>query len=317
MSTLAPENLHKLCMLPNLEHDEYIKIYGVSKEVFLLRNIQILSDYVQLNIKLDVVYKGNTLLYTACYYGNVEVVKILLQYGLNPDIKSSGSTNLYIAAWRNHANVIDELLKYKILINEPNDNTNGAPPLCYAVMQNNVECVELLLKKGADLNYMPTYDRYYGSNNIKSMCVCLYYAILNNNVNVIVKILENEPKVINMIYNNQLPLHVACYNGNVEIASNLIKMGANVNGVNIKNETALDISVIGGYYLIVKLLMEKNAIFNYQKLHKFLINILNDTMLYNQNPYGYNNIALIFKEYVEKHPVKKLNPSANSWEPLS
>jgi len=312
---MSTKYLHDLCMLPNLEHDEYIKTYGVSKEMFLHRNIQTLSDYKLLNVKLDVKYNGNTLLYTACYYGNIEVVKILLQYGLDPNVKSSGSTNLYIATWRNHANVIDELLKYNALINEPNDNTDGAPPLCYAVIQNNIECLELLLKKGADLNYMPMYKSYYGYNDIKSMSVCLYYAILNNNMIIVSKILEKEPKVINMICNKQTPLHVACYNANVDIASFLIKKGANVSAVNSTNDTPLDISVTGGYHLIVELLIKQNVIFDYQKLNQFLINIISNPSIYNQNPSGYNHIALIFQEYKKKFS-KKLNPTAISWEPV-
>lgn len=264
-------------------------------------------------IDLNRVKNGSTLLYTACYNGDLEVVKILLQSGADPNIKSNGATNLYIVSWRNYASIIDELIKYDAKINEPNDNTDGAPPLLYAVMQNNIDCVKSLLKHGANLTYMPMYIPYYRSelnNNIESMRVCLYYAIMRNQIDIIIKIIEKDNKIINMIYNNNTPLHDACYIGNVDIVTELIKRGANVNSLTLNNNTPLDITVSGGYYLIFDILIKKNAIFDYERLDNLLTSVVNDPTIYSRNPYGYNQTMNRFSK-------KKLNPNASSWVPGS
>ena len=69
------------------------------------------KDSVLVNSIKD--WAGDSLLATACWYGNKEIVKMLLGFGANIDsINSTGSTPLHRACYKNDLGVIEILLEF-------------------------------------------------------------------------------------------------------------------------------------------------------------------------------------------------------------
>jgi len=110
---------------------------------------------------------GVTPLMIASASGNPDVVHILIERGANPNAaeKTYGQTPLMFAAAANEADVIPVLVEKgadvsmatKVRTSSASEPMGGLSALHYAVRQGNIEAVDALLARGADIN-QPSAD---------------------------------------------------------------------------------------------------------------------------------------------------------------
>ncbi len=115
--------------------------------------------------------EGETPLMTASRAGDIASVRVLLQHGADVNAREAwrGQTALMYAAGESHPDVIRELIEHGATVNdhdatvkwerqttsEPREKwlpTGALTPLTFASRQGCVECVKVLLEKGADIN---------------------------------------------------------------------------------------------------------------------------------------------------------------------
>ena len=85
----------------------------------------------------------------AAQWGRLETLKFLKENGLNLNAKRGGNTLLHIAAGNGEIEVARFLIENGVKLNEKNKAWSDATPLHFAIMNKNVEMVELLLESGA------------------------------------------------------------------------------------------------------------------------------------------------------------------------
>ncbi|MDD4091724.1 MAG: ankyrin repeat domain-containing protein, partial [Smithellaceae bacterium] len=93
-------------------------------------------------------------LLTAAQKGNDQEVKALLDSGANASLKEEGRTPLITAIWYRHSSTAKLLIERGADVNQPAIVIDGYdPPLTVAAVRDNSEIINLLINKGADLEY--------------------------------------------------------------------------------------------------------------------------------------------------------------------
>ncbi len=111
---------------------------------------------------------GVTPLMVASASGNPDAVEVLIERGANPNARENayGQTPLMFAAASNEADVIAVLVEKgadvaaatKARTSSTNEPLGGLTALHYAVRQGNLEAVDALLDRGADINQLSADD---------------------------------------------------------------------------------------------------------------------------------------------------------------
>ncbi|MBI3583277.1 MAG: ankyrin repeat domain-containing protein [Nitrospinae bacterium] len=151
----ASRNGQKACIQKLVEKGATIdEKNGIGETALIIASRSGYKDIVELLIKnaADVNLKtndGNTAFTFASYNGHVEVVDILKKSGVVP-IKYQ-DPEILKAAFFGDVNTLRALLKKGV---SPNTTSivGGETPLMYAIGRNHIECIELLLEFGADVN---------------------------------------------------------------------------------------------------------------------------------------------------------------------
>jgi ankyrin repeat protein len=167
--------------------------------------------------------EGQTALMSVARTGNVEAAKLLLKRGakVNAAEQFGGQTALMWAAARRHPAMV-ELLASKgadldaraivrrferhITVEQryKNTHTGGLTPLLYAVRENCKACVEVMIKRGANIT-MPDPDGI----------APLTLAMMNRNWDIAKRLVEAGADVNQWDIYGQAPLHVAIENSYV------------------------------------------------------------------------------------------------------
>lgn len=123
-------------------------------------------------------------------------------------------------------------------------------PLCFAVYNGNDELVEILIKRGAEVN--PTPDVTFTP---------LYIALRKENVKIARLLIENGADVNKKGSSGLTPLFTAVFQGDLEMAKLLVANGANVNHRAYRRLTPLHWTVYWekSYPEIARLLLENGA----------------------------------------------------------
>lgn len=190
-------------------------------------------------------------LISAARIGSMKLLNMALDKGLNPDEQDTyGYSALMYAVENGHKKVVEKLLNEKTNVNAYCKNNRTL--LMLAAERGHLDVVKLLLDKGADINKI----KY---SNLSA----LTFAVENRHKKVVELLLDNgaNPNTRD-VHNSETPLMLAAKNGEFEIATLLIKSGADISVKNSKGKTAKELTT---HIAIRKLLEEFDSYRQAQK----------------------------------------------------
>ena len=194
---------------------------------------------------------GFTPLIHACRRGRYENVKLLLEKGADPLLrpKAGKCMGIHYACMEDNEN---NLKIVKILIEKYPEliNINGSgrkSPLHFAVIYNCPKIVELLVKKGANLDKK---DKYWRT---PLLLACKYgYS------NIAEFLIKCGAKINKSDNSNNSPLHYACAFGNLDCVKILLNNGADINYLNMWKNLPIEIALLKNHMGIVNYLINNN-----------------------------------------------------------
>ncbi|XP_017982194.1 PREDICTED: ankyrin repeat-containing protein At3g12360 [Theobroma cacao] len=254
-------------------------------------------EIVRLLVGTDpwVVYKVNqeeeSALFVACERGQVDVVKLLLNYPSNMlmlEVDAS-TTSLHVAASAGHTDVAKEILKARQEFSWKKDK-HGCTPLHLSCSKGHLEITRELLRLDADLSSLQDNEgrtplhwaavkgRVNIIDEILSISIesaemitkhgetVLHLAVKNNQYEAVRYLVENLniTKLVNLPDNDgNTVLHIATAGKLTTMVIYLLKLGLDVNAINRKGFTALDVvesdASNSGALAIVPALLEAGA----------------------------------------------------------
>ncbi|XP_026750378.2 transient receptor potential channel pyrexia-like isoform X2 [Galleria mellonella] len=200
-----------------------------------LGNLDVLNEILSVAKQKDSIdyqnEKGETALFKAVTHGHVDCLKAILNEGASLEITIEGDANiLHVAAEIGNVEVLKVLLEYDDAITEKLINAltdggrRGFGPIHFAVSENHVECVKLLLSKKADIRLRTRCSPHRSSTP-------LHIAAVKNFVEIAKVILDFDKTTIYEVNSmGWFPLHSASHHGSRDVISILLREGADLSG---------------------------------------------------------------------------------------
>jgi len=191
---------------------------------------------------------GYNCIHLAAKCNAIEIVKILLSRGVDVDLASKKKeTPLLFAINNNHLNMVKLLVESGADVNYI---SNGSPLLTYACSQGKTQIASYLLEKKAD-----------PSKKDKHQNTALHLASCEGNYHELVELLlKNLNNVNEKNGRGKSALYLACdAPSNDKTVDILIAYGAEVNAISPKGATALHVAAHRGSSSLVRLLLSKGA----------------------------------------------------------
>lgn len=177
---------------------------------------------------------------------HTEVERLILKGAEVETTTSDGATPLLYAAVNNNLASVMVLLAYDA---DPNKATSvNETPLLISVKNNHPEIAEALIRNGADINYQD-------NNGVTA----LNYASIYNNLYIADLLLYYDANINLKAHDGTTPLTAAVWAGNSEMADLLIKNGANLEARDNEGYTPFLIAAQQCDTLILKMFL-KNSI---------------------------------------------------------
>ncbi|CAF1574984.1 unnamed protein product [Rotaria sp. Silwood1] len=197
----------------------------------------LLSKDVKFN---DADKDGDTPLHIACRYGRHSNAELLLRKAKEK-------------AESNEAEDMAEYQKYGLAsINRM--NTAKQCPLHLAVINNHIECAEVLIHYGATIDVFTSVS--------KEKLTPLMFACQHGFLDIVKYLIKHGARVEARDRFKRTPLIHACMYGHAHVVSYLLRIGANPNVFDSSMNSALHYAIAYGWYFCVRLLMEAGANMN-------------------------------------------------------
>lgn len=209
--------------------------------------------------------------YSAAHYGHAHLVEYLLERGADVNHLTHDSSLMETASYNGHENVVEVLKKYKV------NMENSADALIHAIIQKNLDMVNLQLVSGADPNrpnanggtpMEAAFSR--GTPEIAEALLkagailseeIVYMAAADGRLDFLRIFLEYGANINEMSAQEQeTPLHAAIREGHITTAEFLIKKGADINAFSEEADSRpLDIACIYDNKECIHLLLAAGA----------------------------------------------------------
>ncbi|KAL1458264.1 hypothetical protein WDU94_008426 [Cyamophila willieti] len=201
--------------------------------------------------------KGLTPLHLACFFRYLDIVKLLLSK--NADVHADGLMGtpiLSVTIWdrpprarlndKNLLDLLSVLIKYGANVN---DKVGELSPLHFAVKENNVKVLDLLITNKVDVN-----ASIYG-------IPLLTVAVEKESIDIIQAILKVDNLDLNLRDESMYtPLHRACRMGNLKIVKLLVDRGFDVNAQTENQFTPLLEAIESRQYEVIEYLLQHEKI---------------------------------------------------------
>uniref|UniRef100_A0A3B4VG47 Ankyrin 1 n=1 Tax=Seriola dumerili TaxID=41447 RepID=A0A3B4VG47_SERDU len=243
------------------------------------------------NVNAQSHQKGFSPLYMAAQENHLEVVKFLLENGANQSLPTEdGFTPLAVALQQGHENVVALLINYGtkgkvrlpalhiaarnddtrtaavLLQNDPNPDvlskvlelSTGFTPLHIAAHYENMSVAQLLLNRGANVNFTP-----------KDELTPLHCAARNGHVRIIEILLEHGAPIQAKTKNGLSPIHMAAQGDHMDCVRQLLQYNAEIDDITLDHLTPLHVAAHCGHHRMAKVLLDKGAKANARALNGF------------------------------------------------
>lgn len=198
-------------------------------------------------------YGGSTPLSLAAQLGKTEILEILQKSKANSGVKELRDDSVfYNAVHSGNTTLVERLLStgYRL---QTIQFQGGLTPIHVAVQDDNEEMVDLLLKKGADVNARTSWG-----------ATPLHLAARQGSRAVMDLLITKGADVNADTKNGDTPLHLAAANGRANHASDLLEKGAKVDASNRFGNTPLLSAMGQNGTLIIEALIQGGANLNFQ-----------------------------------------------------
>ena len=197
---------------------------------------------------VDALYSNDqrTALHIACHNGQLKLVSLLLSIGANiNEVTERGATHLMVACKRRDHVIVQRLLQEPTIDIDAVDS-NGWSALHFAVFAT-LKILTSLATNGANPNIKD-----------KSGWTPLDYCIRHNHIDAISVLLQSID-CVQKLPTHEIPIHLACEKGTVEVVDILIQYGADVNRKH-NRMTPLMVACKWRHYRIVQRLLQEPTI---------------------------------------------------------
>uniref|UniRef100_A0A8C9AD69 Ankyrin-1 n=1 Tax=Prolemur simus TaxID=1328070 RepID=A0A8C9AD69_PROSS len=255
--------------------------------------------------------KGFTPLYMAAQENHLEVVKFLLENGANQNVATEdGFTPLAVALQQGHENVVAHLINYGtkgkvrlpalhiaarnddtrtaavLLQNDPNPDVlskTGFTPLHIAAHYENLNVAQLLLNRGASVNFTPQVTSLAGALTVWGRgwwnpgaaassldeLTPLHCAARNGHVRISEILLDHGAPIQAKTKNGLSPIHMAAQGDHLDCVRLLLQYDAEIDDITLDHLTPLHVAAHCGHHRVAKVLLDKGAKPNSRALNGF------------------------------------------------
>lgn len=169
--------------------------------------------------------KGNVPMYSVCQMGPLKVAEQLLSRGAEVDqINANGDTLVLLCCRNGQHDILKLFLDYvEPELVDLKAHIDGFNAIFASVEANRPECIKVLYDYGIDLN-----QKTDTNNPILPGASPLHLAAYYNRLPAIKELIALGANIDSLDVNNQTPLHLAVIQGNIPIIKVLVNSGANV-----------------------------------------------------------------------------------------
>ena len=196
---------------------------------------------------------GTTPLMETCSNGHINVATYLVEHGANIHLQDKdGDTCLHYAAEGGHVEVVSKLLAVGAKENQDYvnaRNNSGTSPLMETCSNGHMNVATYLVEHGASIHLQD-----------EDGDTCLHYAARGGHVDVVSQLLavgakENQDYVNARNNCGSTPLMITCSNGHMNVATYLVKHGANIHLQDEDGDTCLHLAAEKGHVEVVSKLL--------------------------------------------------------------